>query len=363
MMLLKNNKCLLLLLAFEPKIADGFLCKNPNPTSALHAKGRAGGGGGFGTPKKAPKIEDDYALFPKLDPNILATLIPSDATTFSGEIYQRLEQIYGFPDFNYDTPASSTTTSLLQDLITLSESPTLDSSFTMFDNLPAFADLQVLHVDPLVISISNFFTADECERYMGLSTNTNSLQSRSPTVGKDAVAKAQRTSTTWYHPFASVPELMVKASRLLGLNSIDCWEEPQTVRYRPKEKFTWHLDALGPTEKQDSQRIATLLVYLTDLSPEDGGATLFRDLQDEHGQRLSVRPAQGTALLFFPAAGGLPETPYDIRTLHCGQQVVSGDKWIAQLWLRERPYVPTAPPGNRHAQAMTAMEEYCRLFS
>jgi hypothetical protein len=361
MMILTNNNYLLLLLAFVSEIADGFLCRNPKPTSELHAKGRPGGGG-FGTPKKAPKIEDDYAVFPSLDPNILSTLIPSDTTTFSSEIYQRLDQIYGFPDFNYDTSASSTT-SLLQDLLTLSESQTLDSSSTMFDSLPAFNNLQVLHVDPLVISVPNFFTADECERYQALSTNTNSLQSRSPTVGKDAVAKAQRTSTTWYHPFASVPELMVKASRLLGLDSIDCWEEPQTVRYRRKEKFTWHLDALGPTEKQDSQRIATLLVYLTDMSVEDGGATLFRDLQDEHGQRLAVRPTQGTALLFFPAAGGLPETPYDIRTLHCGQQVVSGDKWIAQLWLRERPYVPTAPPGNRHVQAMTAMAEYCRLFS
>lgn len=75
---------------------------------------------------------------------------------------------------------------------------------------------------------------------------------------------------------------MAKASRLLGLESINRWEEPQTVRYRRNEKFTWHLDALSPeeatNEKGAGQRIATLLVYLTELTRDDGGATMFRDL-------------------------------------------------------------------------------------
>ena len=108
------------------------------------------------------------------------------------------------------------------------------------------------------------------------------LLGQSQTVGKDSRSKAQRTSTTWFHYYEGVPELMAKASRLLGLEGIGRWEEPQTVRYRRNEKFTWHLDALSPedatSEVGAGQRVATLLVYLTDIPTEDGGATMFRDL-------------------------------------------------------------------------------------
>jgi hypothetical protein len=34
-----------------------------------------------------------------------------------------------------------------------------------------------------------------------------------------------------------------------------------------------------------------------------------------------VQPKQGTALVFFPSAGGLPNAPFDVRTLHAGLPV------------------------------------------
>ena len=141
-------------------------------------------------------------------------------------------------------------------------------------------------------------------------------------------------------------------------------EEPQTVRYRKTEKFTWHLDALGPNENKPElggQRLATLLVYLTDLDPEEGGATMFRDLGKDD-KPLKVRPKKGSALLFFPAAGGVPNAPFDVRTLHCGQAVsedAKHDKWISQLWLRQSAYTPTAPPNNSHEKATVAIASYC----
>jgi hypothetical protein len=74
------------------------------------------------------------------------------------------------------------------------------------------------------------------------------------------------------------------------------------------------------------------------------------------------QPKKGSALLFFPAAGGIPNTPFDIRTLHCGEVVDPAsdqDKWIAQLWLRQQSYTPTAPPGNSHGSALEAVSKYC----
>ena len=152
----------------------------------------------------------------------------------------------------------------------------------------------------------------------------------------------------------------------MGLDSINRWEEPQTVRYQQSEKFTWHLDAIAPSEHLDEsggQRVATLLVYLTDIGEGKGGSTAFRDLGGERNKYLKVQPKKGSALLFFPAAGGIEGTPFDIRTLHAGEALSEEaieDKWIAQMWLRENSnYKPTAPPGNSHAAATDAISEFC----
>ena len=75
------------------------------------------------------------------------------------------------------------------------------------------------------------------------------------------------------------------------------------------------------------------------------------------------KPKKGTALLFFPSAGGIPNTPFDIRTLHAGEAVAASsttDKWIAQLWLRQKDgYKPSAPPGNTHESGFDDVSNYC----
>ncbi|CAJ1935420.1 unnamed protein product [Cylindrotheca closterium] len=386
---------------------------NSNPLHAKAAKKKkkktsdASSGGGFGRAPDMQKTKEvnAFSVFPALEEEVAGTLVPSVSELINepgelpGEIYDRLDQIYGFPNFNSFTPKETTTS--FADLISAPTAndnskisngdfasllatatgetiPTSagegggeDSTIDSISKIEPFAKMRVLHIDPLVIAVDNFFTDDECDRYIAISTapskneKDSPFQTNSKTVGKDALAKAQRTSTTWFHHFKSVPELMAKASRLLGLKGISQWEEPQTVRYRRQEKFTWHLDALSPSEPASEipggQRIATLLVYLSELNKEDGGATIFRDLSAD-GTMLKVQPQKGSALLFFPAAGGIPNAPFDIRTLHCGEavsQAAMQDKWISQLWLREGTYTPTAPAGNNHADATEPIIQYC----
>jgi len=395
--------------------------------------GASSGKGGFGaapaaTTKKSSKVQDDYAAFPALDPGVKETLAPfvgdiMEAQDLPTEMYERLAQIYGFRNFNYleetisddesaDDSSDKSSAMSFEDLLSTGSAATEEDKTPSSDfsdllkpslgsdlnsllatatgsediaadddgpidvaqdlpisKLPPFEKFKVLHVDPLVLSVEDFFTDDECDRYVSFSEapprNFDSpLQSRSKTVGKDSQAQSQRTSTTWYHHYKGVPELMAKAARLFGVDRIDQFEEPQTVRYRRSEKFTWHLDALAPGGDpiaKAGQRTATLLVYLTDLAVEEGGATMFRDLGGADGP-LKVQPKKGSALVFFPAAAGILKAPLDIRTLHCGEAVAedsTSDKWIAQLWLREKSYKPTAPPGNAHSKASEAVEKYC----
>jgi hypothetical protein len=265
-------------------LTPGWNLSSRPPTTTLHAKAAkkkkkkraapASSSGGFGkaSPAVAKKEDDDYAAFPALEANVQETILPFEGAAkeqgeeLPNEIYQRLDQIYGFHNFNYlgeeeetaslgdllAAPGKVEPISEMSDLLKPTSAPTdfsdllgtssVDSSSTVSDNelpclssLPPFTDFHVLHVDPLVISVDNFFTDEECDRYMAMSLAPSKSSSapemtRSKTVGKDANAKAQRTSTTWFHHFKEVPELMSKASRLLGLDGINHWEEPQTVR-------------------------------------------------------------------------------------------------------------------------------------
>lgn len=142
--------------------------------------------------------------------------------------------------------------------------------FKLFDpNL--FPGIRLLHADPVVFEVEDFFTSRECDIYIAMSSEQqrerqNGLkpeEMRSVTTSDQSQFQQQRTSTTWFHHYASAPELVAKASTLLGVEDYRHWEEPQTVRYRPGERFNWHLDALPPSEtgaSKGGQRTATVLV-------------------------------------------------------------------------------------------------------
>ena len=208
--------------------------------------------------------------------------------------------------------------------------------------------LKLIHKSPPVLVIENFFTEEECEEYIALtsakSEGEGPLEVNSATFS--ALAQSKRTSTTWFCHFSQVPTLLAKAKRLFKDLALNQCEEPQVVRYRTGEEFSWHYDEVpGPQLSNGGQRIATLLVYLNTL--KRGGGTIFRDLKDSSGKDLTMRPKRGSALLFFPAlADGTP----DDRTLHKGEVAVD-EKMIAQMWIHERDYTPVVPEGNNHEAA------------
>lgn len=143
--------------------------------------------------------------------------------------------------------------------------------FRSFDD-KVFPGIRLLHANPVVFEVEDFFTPKECDAYVSMSTEAQSgrrkggyqsMEIKSATINSKSQFQAQRTSTTWFHHYASAPELLAKASALLGVEDYRHWEEPQTVRYRRGERFNWHLDALPPAEtgaSKGGQRTATILV-------------------------------------------------------------------------------------------------------
>ena len=245
--------------------------------------------------------------------------------------------------------------------------------------------LTLLHKDPPVFKIDNFFTAEECEIYKSLvDPNKNSryettaVQLRSPTFSSYSISR--RTSTTWFCRYDEVPTFLSKAQHLLNNVNLSQMEEPQIVRYRTGEEFSWHYDEIPSAQLSNGgQRLATLLVYLNDLEEDRGGGTVFRDLtalndsinekgsgsgkdrskgktRKSNANQLTVRPTTGTALLFFPSyKDGTP----DSRTLHKGE-VPLDNKMIAQLWVHEREYQAGVPEGNVQLDARDGVEQVAK---
>ena len=106
----------------------------------------------------------------------------------------------------------------------------------------------------------------------------------------------------------------------------------QVLRYRQGGEYRPHYDYFDPQEPgtaslllRGGQRVATLIMYLH--QPAAGGATVFPQAD------VSVVPRRGSAV-FFSYANPNPAS----LTLHGGEPVTDGEKWIATLWLRERPF-------------------------
>ena len=108
----------------------------------------------------------------------------------------------------------------------------------------------------------------------------------------------------------------------------DQGETLQLLRYAPGAQYRAHFDALAG---EANQRVATVLVYLTD--DYEGGETQFVRTG------LAYRGRKGDALLFRNVdAGGRP----DPMALHAGLPVTRGVKIIASRWIRAARF--TYPP-------------------
>lgn len=212
--------------------------------------------------------------------------------------------------------------------------------------------LRLLHESPPVLAIDNFLTAEEC---LQVKTATDSAHQVNSATFSGALST--RTSTSWFCKFSDVPVLLSKANQLLNI-PLETMEEPQIVRYKEGQEFSWHYDEVpSPQLHNGGQRLATLLVYLNDITDECGGGTTFRDLQLDSNP-LVMQPKRGSALLFFPAfRDGRP----DDRTLHKSEVMDCDDeKWIVQMWVHERSYQAVIPIGNSNEAARDVMEQVSR---
>lgn len=189
---------------------------------------------------------------------------------------------------------------------------------------------------PLITVLDHVLTPEECEELM--SRSMDKLQ-RSTTIDPNSPARIvikDRTSdgTFWNKGHDDFISRLDRRMMLLTQHPVEHFEGLQVMRYQPGGEYKAHFDYFPLEQKgaaahlvRGGQRVATLLMYLQ--APEEGGETEFPDVG------VSVIPKQGSAVYFEYRD---IEGRYDPLTLHAGNPVLKGTKWIATRWIRQGTY-------------------------
>lgn len=184
---------------------------------------------------------------------------------------------------------------------------------------------------PEIVLFSNFLTNEECDLLILNSENRLSEATVVDTVNGGTIVHPARTSNNAYFQVAENPLIASIEERIAALINIPIrnGEGLQVLNYPVGREYKSHFDFFSSNAtshlQMGGQRIATFIMYLNDV--EEGGETTFPDL------KLKIAPKKGNAL-FFSYLNDEEQT--DLRTLHAGNPVLVGNKWIATKWLRQR---------------------------
>jgi prolyl 4-hydroxylase len=189
---------------------------------------------------------------------------------------------------------------------------------------------------PAIAVLDDVLGDDECEALIGLARPRLQASTVVDAVSGDDVAGMQRSSEgMFFRPqeTALVERIDRRLARLMGW-PVEHGEGLQVLRYLPGTQSVPHFDFLMPTNASNQaslarsgQRVSTTVIYLHE--PGEGGETVF----PEAG--ISVAPRKGRALYFQYGNGG---GQLDPLSLHAALPVISGEKWVATRWMRQRPF-------------------------
>ncbi len=187
---------------------------------------------------------------------------------------------------------------------------------------------------PRVIVFGNLLSPEECRELIALA---EPKMDRSRTVNRQTGGEEVNDARTSRGMFfqRGEGELVTRIEKRLA--ELVNWpyengEGLQILHYGPGNQYEPHNDYFDTKDagtplilERGGQRVATIVMYLQ--SPEKGGGTIFPDVGFE------VAPIAGNAVFFSY------NKPHAVtKTLHGGQPIIQGEKWIATKWLRERVF-------------------------
>lgn len=172
--------------------------------------------------------------------------------------------------------------------------------------------------------VHDFVTSREAAELISYGSSSGLLR---PSVHGVGVTTQYRNSQTAFVNPRVVPVAKAIYRRAMGrldLKEEDCVYDFQLAYYGTSGFYKPHYDAIA---EPYTSRLVTVIVYLNAVAK--GGATVFPRTG------LSFAPTERAALFFHNI---MADGNVDIDSLHGGQTVEEGHKWIATIWIiKPRP--------------------------
>lgn len=189
--------------------------------------------------------------------------------------------------------------------------------------------------DPGLQEIPHFLSNSECDSLIREAETKGLVESAIYGSGGSDILNPdiRKSSQAWLDPSSdrTAKILSDKVAKYLSIPSSH-QELIQVATYGPGGKFNPHYDACAGSNCQrmnasGGPRYKTVLIYLNDNFT--GGITSFPTLGK------SIRPEKGKAIVFTnidPVTEAILSKSY-----HAGDPVLSGHKWISNVWVHLRP--------------------------
>lgn len=208
----------------------------------------------------------------------------------------------------------------------------IDRAFTKFAPVADRGARIDLSAAPRIVAFRGVFGVDLCDHLMGAALPR---LKRELVLGIDGQRRVHPHRTAWGAPlgfgFADFPAVYagLTLAHLAQLPYVH--GEPLSIlRYLPGQEYRLHHDFLGPNDPDltaHGQRMKTALLYLND--GYEGGETHFVEPD------IKVAGKTGDVVVFDNVK---PDGAPDYSVRHAGREITKGEKWLASLWLRDRPF-------------------------